>query len=163
MPRTLALDEVELVQNATLGATLLWQFGLGYQEERLQQPAPLPFHFLVLPICLHSATLGHLLSTRLGSGLALFASKVGEVREELLAIHVRALALRALATESISVGVRAQLLTVDYGAATVRSNVSPLPDIPTRIKPMLTGAERLGHWLARLEIAHVCSILKVDF
>jgi hypothetical protein len=52
----------------------------------------LPLAFLVLPLVLHRPTLEMINSTRKASGLALFAAKLGEERENLLAVHERALA-----------------------------------------------------------------------
>ena len=78
--------------------------------------------FVVLPICLHAQTIEMLLSTRKNSGLGLFAAKLGETRENLIAVHSRALAFRSLALQSISIGIQASLLSVDYQNATVRGN-----------------------------------------
>jgi hypothetical protein len=86
------LNEADLVQNAALGGALIWRFGLGYQEKATSVPPLMPFAFVVLPICLHAQTVDVVLGTRKNSGLSLFAAKVGEVREALLAIHTRALA-----------------------------------------------------------------------
>jgi hypothetical protein len=157
------LNEAEIVQNCALGAALIWRFGIAYQAEKLSEPPPLPLTFLVLPICLHSPSLEAVLSTRKSSGMALFAAKVGETRENLLAIHHRVLALRQLSLESLGQGIRAGLLSINYAEASVRANASEQPQIPTRIKPIWDGADRFGHWSARLELPHISSILRVDF
>src|SRR5262249_23484698 len=65
------LYEVGLVQNAALGAILVWQFGLVYQEKSGSRPPPLSLAFIVLPVCLHGDTVEDILSTRKSSGLAL--------------------------------------------------------------------------------------------
>jgi hypothetical protein len=88
-----ALTELEIVQNPALGAYVLWRFGVGFQSED-GRPAALPLAFLVLPLLLHQPTLKMIKSTQKASGLALFAAKLGQERENLLAVHERALALR---------------------------------------------------------------------
>ena len=157
------LNEVEIVQNAALGAALIWRFGITYQEEALNKPPPLPLAFLVLPICLHTETVAMVLSTRKSSGLALFAAKVGEAREDLYGIHIRALGLRGLSLQSLTNGVRAKLLTVAYEAATVRSNQSTAPELPERLKKHWTAAGKLGQWCGVLQLDQVANLLKVEF
>lgn len=119
MPISLPLSEIEIIQNPALGAYTLWRFGLGFQSED-GRPAVFPLAFLVLPVVLHRSTLGIISSTQRASGLALFAAKLGQERENLLAVHERALALRLLTLQSISVGINERLLTLDYMRATIR-------------------------------------------
>lgn len=157
------LNEVDVVQNAALGAALLWHFGVSYQERASSAPPLMPLTFVVLPVCLHGQTLEILLSTRKNSGLALFAAKLGETRENLIAVHARALALRALSLQSLSIGVQAGLLSVDYASATVRSNDVRSPGLPERIKPIWEAAGRFGYWCASLQLRQIASLLKVDF
>jgi Family of unknown function (DUF6521) len=158
-----ALNEAEIVQNGALGASLIWRFGLGYQEESGSEAMPFPLAFLVLPICLHSKTVATILGTRKASGLALFTAKLAQEREDLLAVHERALALRSLSFESLAVGIRAGLSAVDYVGATIRSNTVREPPVNERVKPLWTAADRLGHWCFGLKLAHVATLLKVDF
>ena len=61
--------------------------------------------FLVLPTCLHAPTLAKLLSTQRRSGLSLFAAKLSDNREDLLALHVRARSYRALTLQAIGIGI----------------------------------------------------------
>lgn len=157
------LNEVDAVQNAALGATLLWQFGLSYQAKALSTPPLMPVMFVVLPLCLHAQTLEVLLSTRKNSGLALFAAKLGETRENLIAIHARALVFRPLSLQSIAVGIRANLLSVDYQSAAVRSNDARAPTLPERVKPMWDAAGRFGHWCGGLSLRQVALLLKLQF
>src|SRR5262249_1383439 len=110
---TRELSESEIVQNAALGAYVLWRFGIGVQREDAR-PAPLVLSFLVLPLLLHQPTLRMITSTQKASGLTLFAAKLGQQREDLLAVHERAHALRRLSLQSIAMGVNNRLLTLDY-------------------------------------------------
>jgi Family of unknown function (DUF6521) len=163
MPRQ-NLSEVELVQNAALGSGLIWRFGTGYQERAAGEPPPLLLAFLVLPICLYSQTLSDVLSTRRGSGLSVFAEKVANSRENLLAIHPRALAMRTLTFESIGMGVGGGLLTIAYSQAALRANHSEkTPELPERVRELWEAADRLGFWCGAISIGHISSLLQMDF
>ena len=157
------LNEADVVQNAALGGALIWRFGRGYQERSNHMPPTMPFAFIVLPICLYSPTLDAALSTRRNSGLSLFAAKVGEIREALLAIHTRVLELRELSLQSISTGVRSGLLSLDYKTAALRSNDVRTPVLPERIKPLWNAAERLGYWCGAVPLKELGTILRVEF
>lgn len=161
-----ALNELEIVQNPALGAYSLWHFGLGFQTAGGEAPA-LPLAFLVLPLLLHRPTMDKITSTRRGSGLSIFASKVGEEMENLLAVHQRALVLRKLTLESLSFATTARLITVNYENATIRSNSldskMKAPPIPERIKHIPKAAEKVGHWFSEAGIARVSATLRVDF
>jgi len=163
---TASLTELEIIQNPALGAYALWRFGLGFQSEE-GHPAPLPLTFLVLPLMLHRPTLELVLSTRKASGLALFAAKLGEERENLLALHERALALRRLTLQSIAMGVGSRLLTLDYAAVTLRANTadpdSPKPRLPERIRGFTGAADKIGYWFSKLSLPQVASTLVVAF
>src|SRR5271167_1985510 len=94
------LNESEIIQNPALGAFALWKFGLGFQAAD-SRPAPLPLFFLILPLLMHRQTSEVIESTRKASGLSLFAAKLSEDRENLIAVHERALILRKLAWDSL--------------------------------------------------------------
>jgi len=161
-----SLSELEIVQNPALGAYMIWQFGFGFQAGD-GRPAPLPLAFLVLPLLLHRPTLEVIASTRKSSGLALFAAKLGEEREDLLAVHERALLLRPLTLQSIAMGIRVTLLTVDYTKATARANALPpktkKPTEPERLKGVSGAAEKLGHWFSKAGLHQVATALRVEF
>ena len=160
------LSEPELIQNPAMGAYVLWLFGLGFQEAG-DGPPPLPLHFLVLPLLLHRATLDLVRSTQKGSGLGLFAAKLAEHREQLLAIHERALLLRPLTLRSLAFAVNAQLATVNYSNATMRSNSldSRLrkPLVPERVRGFSPAAEKLGYWFYKAGLTQVAITLSVEF
>lgn len=163
---TPSLTEMQVIQNPALGAYVLWQFGSSFQSEN-GSPAPLPLAFLVLPLLLHRSTLDLVVSTRKTSGLALFAAKLGEERENLLAVHERAFALRRLTLQSIAMGVGNRLLTLDYSAATLRANTlapgTSKPKIPERIRSFSGAADKIGYWFSKLGLPQVASTLLVDF
>jgi ABC-3C biological conflict system middle component len=156
-----ALTEVELVQNPALGGVLLWRFALGCQGVA-QEGTVIPALFLVLPVCFQ-ITLESALHTRRNSGLSLFAARLGETREDLLAIHARALAFRQLTVDSLSVAIDAGLLTLDYQTATVIARARSEPEMSDRIKSMWDAAERFGHWCGSLSLTQIALLLRVDF
>jgi ABC-3C biological conflict system middle component len=161
--RAEGLNEADIVQNAALGSALIWRFGRGYQEKTASVPPLLPLAFIVLPVCLYAQTLQEVLSTRRNSGLSVFAAKVGEVRENLLAIQGRALSLRQLSLQSISIGTRAGMLAIDYKNAAIRSNEVKPPAPPERIKASWDAAERMGYWCGGLQLPEISTLLKMDF
>ncbi|MDF3838557.1 DUF6521 family protein [Cupriavidus basilensis] len=159
-------SETAIVQNPPLGTYALWRFGLAYQARNGQQPI-FPLMFLVLPMVLHKPTLEIVLGTYKTSGLALFAGKLGARREDLLAVHDRALTLRHLTLEAIALGEQARLLSIDAQQATLRANALDegvkAPPLPDRIKWLAPACERLGHWFAGLTAQQVVRMLNVEF
>jgi len=158
-------SEIELVQNPALGSVLLWQFARAYQGEKAEE-VPLHLSFLLLPLVLHRGSLDEIVSTRRASGLTLFAAKLGEQRENLLAVHDRTLALRPLTLKSIGLGVQSRLLSVDYQAATLRGNTldgGGPPRPPERMKNMPAAAEKVGCWFSKMDIRQIASVLRVEF
>lgn len=160
------LSEAALVQNEALGAYALWKFGLGYQD-RDGHAATLPLAFLVLPLILHGPTLAMVLSTHKASGLHLFAGKLGDKREDLLAIHGRALALRRLTLESLVRAEQSGLIHMEPTMATIWS-ISPyeelgMPALPERIRRFGPACERVGYWFGGLTDQQVVHTLRVEF
>lgn len=161
-----ALSEIGLVQNPALGAYALWKFGLAYQDRDGTQPI-LPLAFLVLPIVLHKRTMELVIKTNKASGLFLFAGKLGEQREELLALHDRVHALRQLTLESIVVGEQSRLLSIDVVQASIRANALngdlKVPILPERTKWIDSVCEKLGYWFAAVPDQQVVHTLNVEF
>ena len=153
---------VERVQNPAFGARLLWSFGKGFQEESLGELSRLPSSFLILPLVLHTPTLGLIKSTNLPSGLTKLVAKLAQRREDLLAIHDRARAMRELTLDSIAAGVTTGLLTVNYETGRVRANEAQIPIPPERLKFHVSSAEKLGRWIARISEGHAFSLLQVE-
>lgn len=164
--RAARLSEAAIVQNEALGAYALWRFGLGFQE-RDGQAVTLPLAFLLLPLVLHAPTLAVVLGTQKASGLHLFAGKVGEQREDLLAVHGRALAFRQLTLSSLIVAEQSGLVRIESSTATVRA-FSPhhglqAPVLPERIRRISPACEKIGYWFSGLLDQQVAHTLKVAF
>jgi hypothetical protein len=153
---------VTLVQNPALGAILLWKFCRGFQKERPDALPVLISLFCVLPILYHAPTLRDLKSTYLPSGLGKFATKLGERRESLIAVHDRAVLMRELTLDSVATGTATNLLRLNYSTAEVSANEEQPPTVPERLKDHYSGAEKLGHWFARLPLSQALSTLRVE-
>lgn len=160
------LGEAAIVQNEALGAYAIWRFSLGFQE-RDGQAVTLPLAFLLLPLVLHAPTLAMVLSTQKASGLHLFAGKLGEHREDLLAVHDRALALRQLTLGSLMVAEQSRLIRIEPSTATVRAfsphNELQIPALPERIRRIAPACEKVGYWFAGLSDQQVAHTLKAGF
>lgn len=160
------LGEAAIVQNEALGAYAIWRFCLGFQE-RDGQAVTLPLTFLLLPLIFHAPTLATVLGTQKASGLHLFAGKLGEHRENLLAVHGRALGLRQLTLSSLMVAEQSQLIRIEPSAATVRAfsahHALQAPTLPERIRRIAPACEKIGYWFAGLSDQQVAHTLKIGF
>ncbi|NHN86229.1 hypothetical protein GOB93_16510 [Acetobacter musti] len=161
------LSELELVQNPAIGAYLLWQFTLGYQEDGADS-VPFLLAFLLLPMLLHRPTYDAVVSTRKASGLTLFAAKFDKEREMLIELHGRALLLRPLSLQSIGIASSSRLVQIDHQAATLHGYPLDLldikkPSIPERLKGFPSAADKIGYWFSKLELPQIASTLRIDF
>lgn len=164
---SLGLSELDIVQNPAVGAYLIWQFALGYQEHG-SDSAPFPLAFLVLPCLLHRQTFEEIGSTRKASGLPLFAAKFDKEREILMGIHNRALQLRLLSLQSIGVASTSKLVRIEYDEAALHAYSLDLlgvrkPSIPERLNGFGAAADKLGFWFSKLGLPQIASTLRVDF
>ncbi|UFZ03484.1 DUF6521 family protein [Bradyrhizobium ontarionense] len=161
-----SLSELEIIQNPALGAYLLWRFGVSYQASDGRQ-APFHLFFLVLPLVLHRHTLSKISSTQRASGLALFAAKLAEERENLMAIHNRTLSLRRLSLQSLAMGADHRLLSISATDATVRANTADerfrVPTLPDRLTSLARAPEKLGYWCSQFSLHQIAKTLMVDF
>ena len=156
------ISSIERVQNPAFGSRILWSFGRGYQEEKIGELTPLTSFFLVLPLILHGPTLRHIKSTNRPSGLTKLVSKLAEKREQLFAVHDRAITMRDLTLESVGVGIATELLHLDYESGLIRANEVKLPAPRERLKFHISNAKKLGCWFARLPQGQVFSLLQVE-
>ncbi|MDG3554505.1 DUF6521 family protein [Acinetobacter bereziniae] len=163
---TSALSEAVLIQNEALGAYAIWKFGLGFQDIE-GRAATLPLSFLILPLVLHAPTLAIVLSTQKASGLHLFAGKLGEKRENLIAIHNRAIALRQCTLESLMRAEQSSLIRIDPAEATLwavgLNDDKSVPLLPERIRRIGMACERIGYWFASVSDQQIVRTLKVEF
>lgn len=159
------LNEVEIVQNPALGSYLLWKFGLSYQALNSSKP-PMQFIFIVLPLVFHTPTLQHIKSTQKNSGLSMFTAKLAQHKEDLLAVHERALAFRELSLQSLGVAASFRLMTIEYETGLVRANSTietPRINLTSKLRLMSKSVEKLGHWFSEVEYPQVGTSLMVEF
>ena len=165
-PRSLAptprLSELERVYNPVHGGLLLWRATQGYFAE-VSQGLPVPLAYLILPVALHAESRAALTRTNSGSGLSLFAAKIGTRQEDLLALHERALALRSLSNASISSAAMASMIHLDPVAAKLLPLDVKLPTLPSSATKLGKACEKLGGWFARMPIEQIASTLRIAF
>jgi hypothetical protein len=158
--------EVDLVQNAALGAVLEWMFCRGYSPTIGDiRGVPLPLMFLVLPICYTEQLRELVLSTREGSGLRKFEEKLRLLgADRVWALSNRAIAYRQLTARSLRIAVAARLLRLEAssGTAWVAQTVNA-GGLSSDLVPTLRAAERLGAWCSMHSIGEVASILRIQF
>lgn len=160
--------EVENVQNAALGAALLWRFSCGFVDSHpTHDHAQIPLAFLVLPIVLHQATAEFLRSTRPSSGLRAFAAKFGESKtakqDLLLQLHDRALRWRRLSLNSLELASAGRLVQVTADGEIVPMSTTPVRGVSDEIKRLMNDAEKLGRWCGQMTLHEIANALKVRF
>lgn len=161
-PRHAKLSELDRVYNPALGAFLIWRVSQGHFAES-SLGLPLPAAFVILPIALHAQSRRALESTFPSSGLSLFAAKLGNQQEDLLAVHERALALRSLSLASLSAGVMSKMLYLDPDAAKILPLDPALPKPPPDIMKLGKACEKLGEWFARMPLEQLATTLRIAF
>jgi len=155
------LSPIELVQNPAFGSIVLWHFTKGFQDESVSRLPNLELLFLVFPLVLHARTLEQIGSTFPSSGLGKLVIKLSENREDLLAIHERARSMRLLTLQSVGTALSTEIMSLSYATANMRANEVKIPRQAERNKPHLTGAEKLGRWIARVPASQAFSLLQV--
>jgi hypothetical protein len=156
--------EVEIVQNAALGAVLQWKFCHGYSPQDGElRGTPLPLIFLVLPVCYTAILRDVVERTRQASGLRKFEEKLrADGADRVWSINDRAIAYRELTRKSLSVAIATKLVRMDTGAGTLWVAKTGNPrGIPTEIAPMLRAAERLGAWCGEYSLDEIAAILRM--
>ena len=151
------------VQNAALGAGLVWRTAAGYQQQR-EDFAGLPFThlFLVLPLLLFEDTAQHVKSTNPSSGLLKFVSKISP--DVLLGVHSRVDRLRELSLASFRIGLLCGLVQLDTSTGAVMSLRKTMPDVyDAGTRELLRSADRLGHWFGATTPHELSVHLKVRF
>ncbi len=160
--------EVRAVQNPALGAMLLWRCSVGYSSAHEQaESIPLPLLFLVLPVMFHRETAELIASTQRASGLRKFVEKFQLAAQNktdlLLAIGPRAQAMRKLTADSLGLAILCNLIALEEGSgrAIAVSQTPATAGIPAAIRPMLSGAEKLGTWFSQISAYEAALLLQV--
>ena len=160
--------ELHAVQNPALGAMLLWRCASAYSlSNERAEPIPMPALFLVLPIMFHRETAELVMSTQRASGLRMFVEKFQSAAQSktdlLLAISQRAHVMRSLTAEALGIAIATHMIALDpnKAAALSLSNTPPIAGIPTSIRPVLNGAEKLGSWFGQVSLYETALLLQV--
>lgn len=162
--------EVRAIQNPALGSVLIWRAASSYQKNHSTGSfMPLPLSFLVLPVLFHEETSALVAGTRTASGLRKLTEKFRSAEESktdlLLAVDRRAIAMRELTWDSISLALTSNMLSLDTGKGTLMSlsETPPVSGVPLAIRPMLSNAEKLGAWFSGLTLYEIGLQMQVTF
>ncbi|WAH60796.1 DUF6521 family protein [Pseudomonas silvicola] len=156
------LDEIYLMQNPALGATLIWRFTEGFAPRGQGMLPSMPLLFIVLPILYHEQLRDAANTTLPSSGLRVFAGKFKAQQEVLYGIQSRMLKLKSVSLASISIGIQCGIISLNTGTAEVESLRRKAPsEVEDKIKTMLRSAEKLGQWCKTLTLQEVQAILRI--
>ncbi|MGI8923447.1 MAG: three component ABC system middle component [Fimbriimonadales bacterium] len=157
------------VQNPALGALLIWRFACAYREaHQTKDAAPITLAYLVLPLLLHEQSQSAVRSTLAASGLRAAIAKFSESKNPrqdlLIALHNRALRLRALTTSSLGIAVAKSLVSLDAQARITALSTTPArATLSADVQKLATDSEKFGRWCAELSLHEVSAALKVRF
>lgn len=162
------MSEVYAVQNPALGAAVIHKFVCGFYAEN-SNPVPFPLLFIVLPIIFREDLCLKIQSTRKNSGLSKVSEKLVEEKssDSLFSINKTAISLRPITLHAISLAVSTKLIAVDMNTALVfplnNGKKNKGVSVSNGIKIMLSAAEKLGYWCAKLSMIEISHWLKVRF
>lgn len=156
------LDEIYLMQNPALGASLVWRFAEGYSPKGHGLLPCLPLLFIVLPILYHQELRDAAITTNPSSGLRVFAGKFKSQQEVLFGIQGRMLKLRDVSLASISIAIECNLISLNTATAEVESlrHKAP-PETDEKVKDMMRASQKLGQWCKTLALQEVQAILRI--
>lgn len=160
-------DEIEIVQNPVLGATIIWNFVKGYYSNKCTFPQ-FQLAFIALPIIFREELVDLITSTNKPSGLRYFTDKLSTTkilqRDMLMHIQNSAHKMKALSLESINIGISGSLITIDIETCEIIPiSTTQHKGEPKSINKLLKAADKLGFWCADLTLHEITKILKVRF
>jgi hypothetical protein len=162
--------EVTAIQNPALGAVLIWRCAAGYEHgNNIAGALPLPLVFVALPILFHQQTAELLIATQERSGLSTFVEKFqrsSELKTDiLLALSHRTVTMKTLSAQSLQMALGRRLVGLDVAAAGIfpLTTTFPVAGVPASIRPLLTGAAKLGNWFSKVSLYEASLLLQVSF
>lgn len=166
-------SETAAVQNPALGAALLWRFALSFPEPAQRRPS-LQLLFVPLPLLFRQDSLevisgaGAARGVQKASGLRAFADRLREFKtaktDLLLSLHDSVADYRELSLEAFSLALAAHLLRVDPDANVIAvPHEDPVKHAPERVRRLLRGADKLGHWCGAVTPYEVATVLHLRF
>ena len=157
--------EIELVQNPSLGAGIIWRFICGYFSGN-QKSTPFPLLFIVLPMIFREDILYEIYHTNKSSGLTKVSQKMFACKKNdlLFNIHTSADYLKDLTLESIRIGLATSLIAIEKESG----SVFPLTRTSYKkfskpVKDHLSASEKLGFWCSKFTIYEISRLLRVRF
>jgi len=158
------LGEADAMQNAGLGAAIIWRFACGHSPANSAAPVPLPLILLPIPMVLHARTRSVIEGTQTASGLRKFAEKFDRDTDGLMALHGRVLRWRAVSLGALRIAAATSLVTIVPSRAVVwPTTQSRASEAPKSVDSILRAAERIGAWCAQLSLFEISGTLHVEF
>jgi Family of unknown function (DUF6521) len=165
-------EEIRLVNNAALGAYLLWNYSLAYQDQHeVRESTPGVLLFLILPILFNQPTLDFLDKTKRGSGLFKFSEKFLSTEHKkshlLLDVHERVIEMREITLLSLKIAIKKNLLTVVPSSGKIvavdEEHVGKPRGVPAIVIKMKRNSEKLGYWFSENSLKDISFYMKVFF
>lgn len=160
--------ETKNVQNASLGALLLWRFAVAFEKASSTRKHPnIPLFFIVLPLLFHEELFNVVAGTRSASGLRAFADKFASSMvsksDVLLSLNERIERMKTLTIESLSLAISSKLIAIEVDSATVipLSHTPAKKGIPDSVKKLSTLSEKIGTWCAPMTNHEIGLTLKI--
>ncbi len=156
-------SEVELVQNAGLGALALWAFCNEYQQSQDEVAGPeLQLSMFVLPMVFHEETLEAIRNRRYDGGLFLALAQHRDIGIEL---QERTEAMLPLTMAALNFAFASKLLTFRRQSGRLESmrKTEPYTLGAEPSRQMVSASKRLGFWFATINTPQICSLLNLQF
>ena len=157
----MSLDIYELMQNPALGTCCISKFIESYSSIKGRGPK-LPLTMVVLPIVFHRQSVDILQRRALSGGLL-----NAKVQNPTLGagLQERMVEMTDQTLKSVSMGLTLGLFgynPVTCDLIALRAKIEG-PKFPTAVRPLIWTADRLGRWMAEMQIPTFCSHLNITF
>lgn len=155
--------ETELVQNAALGAVILWTFTEEYCDQCRRQSGPsLQLVLPVLPMVLDQETTESIYRRRFDGGLFL---ALAENRTLTLDLQYRTQISIPQTMQALNLAFATRLLSYrkDEGILWSERRTAPELKSNSEVRPLLAAAKRLGYWFSTINSEQLCSYLHLQF
>lgn len=152
---TRRIDEIRVVRNPLLGASVLWYAASTYSGD-VGVDLGIELAVLVLPLVLHRATLQRIKDTQRRTSLYNIVSRYPRLP---LGFHERVLEFLPLTFRSMNVGLAAEILKYDGDEGKIGA-VGKIPATPG-LRDMVRGGKRVGALLAGVEPTEAMLLLGV--
>jgi hypothetical protein len=156
-------SEVEIVQNAPLGALSLWAFTTEFCGQKGNNTGPaLPLTLLVLPMVFHEETLEAIRSRRFEGGLF---TALAQHRGLGLELQERMQAMIPQTMDALNLSFASGLLTFSRKQGFLHPLRKTVPFHPEHeaTRRIISGAERLGYWASTINTSRLCALLNIRY